>query len=815
MFKQYSTRPKLVALLTACALLNLGWFMTPARGFPSRGDRQMKDTGLVAGESKPLIIVLKGPSLSQYWRAQIASSGNSMKGAPPKLSVDSISSREFLGELSVAQERFAADLLRMIPGATIGYKYQVVLNGMAVMLPINEIEKLSEFDEIDYVAPVLESHYAEAAPPPSLAPSPLDTSVPLMGATDLWAANGGPQRAGLGMKIGIVDSGVDFSNPMFIDSTLEPPNRFPKGDLKLANGKVIVAKYFQSMTDSSTPTIHPGHRTAQDLDGHGTHSASCAAGNFINVGNVPGARPVMMSGVAPKAYIGSYRVFAPRAMTDNIVAAVEDAVRDGMDVINISFGSALPATQNTDPVVDAVNNASRAGVVVCVAIGNLGSGPLRNSVGGTIASPANASEALTVGASTNAHDGLPAGVLADIQITAPPPPTSLTALVSLRGSGGRPITSIAITGRLVDVDLLDNGQADGGGLACDRPGPNSLNGAIALIQDGGCLPLIKAFNALSAGAAGIIFYNSEDEGEQFVSPLLLGFPVAAVGLPRTAGLALKAFVDQNAVAGIPTMVAIRASERGLVFDTVPDRLAEFSSRGPTLDYLIKPDLLAPGAGSYAATQAQDPRGENRFPSPDPPVGQPALYDPTGFIFASGTSFSAPRAAGAVALLRQLHRDWSAAEVKSALMGATVRPNHQGELGLAGVMGRGAGGIDLRSLARLTATTSPASHSFGRVVAGAAGPLTKRFTIMNRSNQETTYRMGAQLTNHDPAVSIQVEPASLAVGPGQSGAFFLTLQLRSTVPAEETDSEGFVTISDNRQTIPDQLYLPFWVRTASR
>ncbi|MBI4470860.1 MAG: S8 family serine peptidase, partial [Acidobacteria bacterium] len=305
-----------------------------------------------------------------------------------------------------------------------------------------------------------------------------------------------------------------------------------------------------------------------------------------------------------------------------------------------------------------------------------------------------------------------------------------------------------------------------------------------------------------------------DEGERFTIPALFTLPITGVSLPRSIGLALKSFVDQNAAAGIPTIVGLSSANSGLVFDTVPQLIADFSSRGPTNDFLIKPDLLAPGTGSYAAAESQDPRGENRFPSPDPPTLTAPLYDPTGFTFASGTSFSAPRAAGAAALLLQLRPDWTPPEIKSALMTMSARPSGIGELGSQRVLDRGAGLIDMQALARLQSLILPPSMSFGRQVGATGGSIVRRFEITNRADRETTYQLAAQITLGDPTISVRVEPSTLTVGAGQSGAFFLTLMIRPNVPTADTDSEGFVQVIDRQLTIPQSLYVPFWVRTAA-
>ncbi len=759
---------------------------------------------------KAYIVLFKEPPLAQYEGGIRGLAATSLRVAPQnrregKLNVHSPASVNYLSYLEARHNSFIERLRQRVPEAKWEYAYRIVVNGLAVLIPEDHVEEVARWPEVARLAPIRLNHlFASPVVPP-----PLDVSNPLMGVPALWEAVGGPENAGRGIKIGIIDSGVDFSNPMFHDPTLVPPPGFPKGDLALANSKVIVAKVIPSLQDLNNKNINPGHFTAQDLVGHGTHVAAAAAGNFVDLRGTPGARPVTLSGVAPKAFIGSYRVFAPNAATDNVVKAIEEAVADGMDVINISFGSiSLGPAEEPDPQVEAVENAVAAGVVVCVAAGNFG--PDRAS----ISSPGTAPSAITVGAVTNAHDGFTPGQLRVVEVTSPEPPANFVRIVGVRAN--RFPESLVVS--VVDADLLDNGRLDGGGYGCN-PLPSALvRGRALLVQRGNCLILTKAFNAWLSGAEALLIYNSQEAGDVLDAIPLPGQFLPTLFLPRSSGLALKNLVATNATDGRETIIALTPASEPLVFERRPYVLLEQSSRGPTPTrlLLIKPDLVAIGSGSYGPAQDDDPRGENRFPRPDPGSLQPTLYDPSGYVFTSGTSFAAPRVAGAAAVLKQLHPDWSPADIKAALMTTAARPTGPSEVGLVRIMDRGSGVVDLEAARRVLALVDPPSHSFGSVIVGTPTTLIREFTIKNRSRSTAVYTIQATLVPPAPSfLKVDVSPVQLTVPSGGTGTFMLKLTIDAGSITSRIDSEGFVLVADGEQTTPRPLYIPFWIRTAPR
>ncbi len=276
-----------------------------------------------------------------------------------------------------AEQRAFRNVLRgRVPDARVRWRYRLVANGFAVALPRSQIARLREL-------PGVRAVYESAAYRPQL-----DRSPAQIGAPAVWGP--GLATAGQGTKIGIIDTGIDQSHPFFDPSGYSMPPGFPKGQRQYTTAKVIVARAFLP------PGAPNASRIAFDEYGHGTYVAGIAAGNAST--RTSGGR--IVSGVAPQAYLGNYKVFAPYGSglgpvenAAELVAAVEAAVRDGMDVINLSLGE--PEIEPRRNIVAlALDAAAAAGVVPVVAAGND-----YNDVGaGSVSSPASAAQAIAVGA---------------------------------------------------------------------------------------------------------------------------------------------------------------------------------------------------------------------------------------------------------------------------------------------------------------------------------------------------------------------------------------------------------------------------------
>ena len=250
--------------------------------------------------------------------------------------------------LANAQANLAERIETAVPDAQIRWRYRLVANGIAVVVPSSQLGRLTSLPGVETVYPSVRYR------------PQLDRGPSQIGAPALWGT--GLANAGQGMKIAIIDEGIDQTHPFFAPAGYTMPAGYPKGQTAYTTAKVIVARAF--------PPASPTWKNASkpfdpELSSHGTHVAGIAAGNANTL-----AEGVRISGVAPRAYLGNYKALTIPTDADvgldgnspELVAAIEAAVADGMDVINMSLGE--PEIEpSRDIVVKALEAAARAGVV--------------------------------------------------------------------------------------------------------------------------------------------------------------------------------------------------------------------------------------------------------------------------------------------------------------------------------------------------------------------------------------------------------------------------------------------------------------------
>ena len=302
-----------------------------------------------------------------------------------RLTVSSAASRTYVRQLDNAQGIVAGRILRAVPGARIRWRYHTVLNGMAVLVPRTQVARLARIRGVARVWPN------------TVYRAQLDRTPQLIGAPQVW----GPTlaTAGQGMKIAIIDEGIDQRHPFFDPTGFTYPPAFPKGNPAFTTPKVIVARSFPP-PGATDPLETLPFANADGQDDHGTIVAGVAAGDAN--ANAKGFR---VSGIAPRAYLGNYKALAaptPGFGLDGnapeLAAAIEAAVNDGMNVINMSLGEP-EIDPRRDPVVRALDAAADAGVVSAIAAGN----SFSDFGNGTVESPANAPKAIAVAAATGGH----------------------------------------------------------------------------------------------------------------------------------------------------------------------------------------------------------------------------------------------------------------------------------------------------------------------------------------------------------------------------------------------------------------------------
>ena len=677
--------------------------------------------------------------------------------AAKRLDVNSKTSRSYVAELRAAQAAAVRSIRAAIPSARFSHRFQVVLNGITVEVPV---EQLARLNELPFVAELFPSRRYTLA---------TNRSPELMGAPAFIAATG---AGGAGVKIGVIDDGVDQQNPFFNPAGFSYPAGFPKGQTAYTTPKVIAARSYPG------PGAGPRGRLPVDLQVsfHGTHVAGIAAGNANTTS--PGGRdhpPTPgLSGVAPQAWIGNYRVFnVPSpighiADSPEIAAAFEQAVRDGMDVINFSGGGAATEPR-TDVLVRAVANTANAGVVPVISAGND-----RDEFGlGSAGSPGIAPEALTVAATTNAHVYAP--VLAVRDAGAPANVTQIPfeapggVVPAAWGTSDRILVDVGsirgTNGALVDPQLCGLGRDPNGGR---NPLPRgSLAGGLALIARGRCTFVSKMFRALEAGATGLVFIDNR-EGEASGLPLQLPVPSGMVS--NLDGANLRSWLGLR---GGRAAVRIGPGIREILTGR-PGVITHFSSAGPAaFGHHLKPDIAAPG-GEILSASTQSFASGARFVSID------------------GTSMAAPHAAGAAAILRQRHRDWSVQHVKSALMstagaawGNTARTQE------ASVLLGGAGFVNVPAADDPKIFTEPSSLSFADVRLGATA-VSKQIllTLRDAGGGSGVWTVELRPQSASPGVTIDV-PSFVTIGPGSMAALPVTVV--AAAGATPGDNLGFLVL----------------------
>jgi len=672
--------------------------------------------------------------------------------ARQKLNVSTSASQRYLARVDAAQRLAVTRLRRAIPQARVDRRFQVVLDGITVTLPATKLARLAALPFAAHIYPSLRFRLLT------------DTSPSVIGADTLHARTG---ARGDGVKIGVVDDGVDQTNPFLNGAGFQYPAGFPRGGRRWTSPKVIVARAFPG------PGSGRGGRLAVDRQAsfHGTHVAGIAAGdaNTSSPGGADHPPTTGLSGVAPRAYLGNYRVFniptplGHVANTPEIAAAFEAAVRDGMDVINFSGGGPETEPAN-DAMVDVIRNVVAAGVVPVIAAGND-----RDDMGlGTVGSPGTAPAAITVAASSNTHVFSPI-----LTVRSSNAPDELERIpIQVAQPNEFPAALGSVPAPLIDVGTL---TSPGGG-AVDRflcgstTDPNNAastplsagaaTGLIVLASRGHCTFLSKAERARRAGAAGLILVDNRP-GEANGIPIALTLPAGMIS--DLDGARLRAYLaTTHGQAPVTVGRIINRIETGR-----SGVITSFSSAGLTaFRDDLKPDLTAPG-GQILSSTLPEFTGGSPF----------AVFD--------GTSMATPHVAGSAALLVQLHPTWTAQQIKSALISTTntawsdTARTHEAPVTLAG-----SGLVDVDRAADPQVFTDPASLSFEDLdVTRGAQSRALVVRVADAGNGGGTWTTELDPQSGSDGASIDVTPA-VTIPPGGEGELVVVAHASATAPAGE-------------------------------
>lgn len=590
------------------------------------------------------------------------------------------------------------------------------------------------------------------------------TSVPFIGAPQLWndSLGLGLSATGAGIRIGIIDTGIDYQHADFGGTGLladyQANDRAAAPDAYFPSAKVVGGVDFagDAYTGSNAPTPDAD---PMDCNGHGTHVAGTAAGYGVNADGStytgaygPGTPfPAMRigPGVAPQASLYALRVFGCGGSTGLTVQAIDwsmdpngdNDLSDRLDVINMSLGSNFGSLASTSAI--AADNAVAAGVIVVTSAGNAGD---TFFIGG---SPGSGNRVISTAASADA--GLPGPYL---RVNAP------GGVAGNYGVGtaafGPPPPVGGITGNVVLA--LDPADADGPLTtdACSAlTNAAAIAGNIAFIDRGTCGFTIKTKRAQDAGAIAVILANSS--AGAFGN---LGGTDPTIVIPTVH----VSFADGNAL-----RAELGAGLNATLFSAA-DTIGSFSSRGPRLGsgaIQLKPDITAPGVAIVSA-QTGVTCTASGCQTPDG----------TGFLAGSqplqlqGTSMASPHVAGMMALLRQLHPTWTVEELKALAMNSAQHdlwelPGQQGRR--HGPSRIGAGRVDVPLAAQSTVVAFNAENT-GQVSASFEGAVLgsvtrgKTVRIVNHGVTDQTYDLAIDTVVDAPGVAFTVPSGSTVTVP---------------------------------------------------
>ncbi|MCX4966432.1 S8 family serine peptidase [Streptomyces sp. NBC_00654] len=598
-----------------------------------------------------------------------------------KLDVTTTDAKRYRTHLVDEQKHMAKKV-----GATVRQHYAVTTNTFSAQLTGRQLVRLAATKGVTGIAPDRFHHATDDKNSTDF--------LGLSGRKGLWAALGGTAKAGKGVVIGVIDTGIwpesaSFRAPALTarKPTGTPTKKPTKGDpyrpyrngtttvmhkadgttftgtcqtgesftAAACNQKIISARYFGDAWLQHVPASNrAGYLSPRDSEGHGTHTASTAAGDAGVHATADGKDFGTVSGVAPAAGVAVYKALwqskdgtQDGGLTSDLVAAIDQAVADGVDVINYSLGAEVESAYD-DPSQTALRNAAAAGVFVATAGGNAGPGassldntaPWTTTVAaGTIASH--------TGTVTLGNGKSHTGISTSVQKTVGSAPLVRAAAVKTADADTAD-ANLCVTG------TLDPARTTGKTVVCDR-------GTNARID--------KSAEVKRAGGIGMVLVNTRDES---TDGDLHSIPTVHLNGPDATAVRDYAATD-NATA------TLTRGGNGAAYPQV----AGFSSRGPSLisnGDLLKPDITAPGATILAAVSPPGNEGRD-------------------FDFYSGTSMAAPHIAGLAALYFAEHPAWSPMSVKSAMMTTASSTRTADGENSDDVFAQGAGEVDARAMLR--------------------------------------------------------------------------------------------------------------------
>lgn len=656
--------------------------------------------------------------------------------------------KKLLAEITKEQDETITNLKALSADVQIIFRYKMVLNGIAVLAPIELTEKIKNLGSVVYTeksgtfARPRTFDLSNSAKEPVFAQR---NSAKFIGAEKLNLAG----ITGKGVKVGIIDTGIDFTHAMFMGEGTEEafkavdPNVANAGfpNRKVVGGIDLVGTAFDSGSPDFQNHIPKPDVNPIDEAGHGTHVAGTVAGLGDNVNTY--------NGMAPEAELHAIKVFGADGSTSDIVviAALEYAAdpnadaanEDSLEVVNLSLGSSYGNPHIL--YAEAIKNLVNGGTVVVASAGNSGHSDY------IVGAPGTSDAALSVAASVDDGDHLWKFKASRFNLGVETLLVeAIEAATSKKIDAAGPVSGKLVFLGIAATDLTEEQKAE-------------LNGNIALIDRGQVNFNDKVKRAAAGGAIGVIVANNK-EGASIVMGTTDKFEIPAIMITLSDANKVKAAMQAGAVT-FDFLTDLKIEKPGII-----DTLTDFTSKGPrSVDGFIKPEISAPGENVISAAMGGGAKA----------------------VQMSGTSMAAPHMAGVVALVRQAQKNLNAGELKSLVMGTSKTIAVAGNRYPVSLQGAGRVQADKAAASKIVVLQN--SLSLGEVTIESKKVIRRMLTVKNISAEKQSFEV---IFEGNGFMSMATVP-TVTLEANASAEVVVVLTLDSTAMKEEKirEMDGWV------------------------